>query len=71
MPKSTSLGMPSGVTRILLGLLSLTDDKALMRILHGCSYILEQRDPLRRPQREVVAVLVDGLAFDQLHDKVK
>ena len=46
MPKSSSFGTPSAVTRMLRGLDVAMDDEVLVRVLHRGADLAEQLQPL-------------------------
>ena len=70
MPKSSSLGSPSGVTRMLAGFEVAVDDEVLVRVAHRRAHLAKERQPLVDPQPFGFAKPVQSLALDVLHDQV-
>ena len=47
------------------------DDQVLMRVLDGGADVDEQLEPLAEVELSLIAVLIERLAFDVLHDQVR
>ena len=47
------------------------DHQVLMDVVHGRAQIAEQIDPLVHAELPHVAIHIDGIAFDVLHDEIR
>src|SRR3989304_1647566 len=69
IPKSRSLASPSAVTRMLAGFTSRLDHQVLVGDLNRGANLAKELQPFRYRQLLLVAVLVDRLSLDVLHDQ--
>ena len=70
MPKSSSFGTPSAVTRMFGGLDVAMDNQVLMRVRDRSADLAEQVEPVSNRQLMSAAIFVDWLTIDVLHDEI-